>query len=351
MSKIDLGVIFGGQSTEHDVSVMSGMSVVEHLNSEKYNVFPIYIDKDGIWYEYKETNDVVDEEELTIKVFSKVKIKNIITYLKKLDVVFPVLHGKFGEDGSIQGMLEMFKIPYVGCGVLASSLGMDKIYTKVILEKARINQAKYCYIKVKNDEYYYIEEDFEETKTDIKEINKKIKEKLKYPVFVKPSNSGSSIGISKVKNKKELEIAIKEASKYDSKILIEEYIKGKEIECAVLEKDDVIASCTGEIKPAEEYYTYNAKYNNKESKLKIPSGIACEEEIKKLAIKAFRTIDGKGLARVDFFVTDDGKIYLNEINTMPGFTAISMYPKLFEAIGMNYTEILDYLIDTSIKLL
>ena len=344
MSKIDLGVIFGGQSTEHDVSVMSGMSVIEHLNSQKYNVFPIYIDKDGTWYKYKQTNDISDEEEFSLKVYSKSKIKNIITYLKKLDIVFPALHGKFGEDGSIQGMLEMFKIPYVGTGVLSSSLGMDKVYTKIVLEKAKIKQAKYCYIKVNQEKYVYITDDFEETEVDMKKINEIVKKKLKYPVFVKPSNSGSSIGVSKAKNKKELEEALKEASKYDNKILIEEYIEGKEIECAVLEKGEIIASCTGEILPADSYYTYDAKYNNKESKLKIPSGIKCEEKIKEIAIKAFKAIDGKGLARVDFFVKDE-EIYLNEINTMPGFTSISMYPKLFEHVGISYTELLDCLIN------
>ncbi len=344
MSKLDLGVIFGGQSTEHDVSVMSGMSVIEHLNRQKYNVFPIYIDKDGTWYEYKQTNDISDEEQFSLKVYSKTKIKNIITYLKKLDIVFPVLHGKYGEDGSIQGMLEMFKIPYVGTGILSSSLGMDKVYTKMILEKAGIKQAKYCYIRIKQSDNYYLIDNFEEIKIDIKEINKIIKKRLKYPVFVKPSNSGSSIGVSKVDNKNELENALKEASKYDDKILIEEYINGKEIECAVLEKDNIIASCTGEILPAEDYYTYDAKYNSKESRLKIPSGVKCEEKIKEIAIKAFKAIDGKGLSRVDFFVKDD-EIYLNEINTMPGFTSISMYPKLFEHVGISYTELLDCLIN------
>lgn len=349
MSKINLGVIFGGQSTEHKISTMSGMSVVEHLNNKKYNVFPIYIDKDGNWYEYKTTQDMSDDVELSIKIYSKSKIKNIITYLQELDIVFPVLHGKYGEDGAIQGLLEILQIPYVGCGILASSIGMDKIYTKAILEKAGINQAKYCYIKIEKGEYYYIEKDFEETKTTIKEIIKKVKEKLNFPVFVKPSNSGSSIGINKAHNKKELEQAIEEAAEYDTKILIEENIQGKEIECAILQIDQTIASCTGEIIPAEEYYTFDAKYNNSKSKLKIPSEIECEPQIQKLAIKAFKAINAKGLARVDFFVTKEEDIYLNEINTMPGFTTISMYPKLWERTGINYTELLDKLIESTIK--
>ena len=344
MGKINLGVIFGGQSTEHEVSVASGMSVVENLNYQKYNVFPIFIDEQGVWYEYKSAQDEAEELELSVKIYSKSKIKNIITYLKDLDVVFPVLHGKYGEDGAIQGLLEMLQIPYVGCGILASSIGMDKIYTKAILEKAGIKQAKYCYIKVINGEYIIVEKDYTETNSTIKEIARKVKLELGFPVFVKPSNSGSSIGISKVNNKKELEQAINVAAQYDTKILIEENIVGKEIECAVLKTDKIVASCTGEIISADDYYTFEAKYNNPKSLLKIPSRISCEMEVQKLAIKAFQAIDGKGLSRVDFFVTDEGDIYLNEINTMPGFTAISMYPKLWEESGINYAELLDKLI-------
>ena len=168
MSKINLGVIFGGQSTEHEVSTLSGMSVVENLNRKKYNVFPIFIDKQGIWYEYKSAQDEADELELSVKIYSKSKIKNIVTYLKELDVVFPVMHGKYGEDGAVQGMLEMLQIPYVGCGILASSIGMDKVYTKAILEKAGIKQAKYCYVKVINDNYILVKKDFTEINCSIK---------------------------------------------------------------------------------------------------------------------------------------------------------------------------------------
>lgn len=344
MSKINLGVIFGGQGTEHEISTMSGMSVVEHLDTKKYNIFPIYIDKDGTWYEYKSVRDTEEELELSIKIYSKSKIKSITTYLKELDAIFPVLHGTYGEDGSMQGLLELLQIPYVGCGILASSVGMDKIYTKAILEKAGINQAKYCYIRIRKNEYYYVESNFEETKVEMKDICKKVKNELKFPVFVKPSNSGSSIGINKANSKKELEQAIIEAAKYDTKILIEENIQGKEIECAILETDETMASCTGQIIPAEDYYTFDAKYNDEQSQLVIPLKIECEPEIQKIAIKAFKAIDGKGLARIDFFVTEEGKIYLNEINTMPGFTTISMYPKLWEATGISYAELLDKLI-------
>ena len=264
-----------------------------------------------------------------------------------MDVIFPVLHGMYGEDGTIQGLLELLKIPYVGCGVLASSLGMDKVYTKIIFDKAKISQAKYIYIKKYQAKYIYINSEFEEKDVTLEEISNITKEKLKFPVFVKPSNSGSSVGISKVNNISELKNAIKKAGKYDNKILIEEGIIGKEVECAVLGNENVISSCIGEIKAADEFYSYEAKYNNQNSKTLIPAEITDEKskKIENLAIKAFKAINGKGLSRVDFFIEEKtGKVYINEINTLPGFTNISMYPKLFEAVGIEYSELLDRLI-------
>ena len=340
-----LGVIFGGMSTEHDVSIVSANSVIKNLNKEKYEIFPIYIDKEGKWYKYKFSND--KDYKLGEKIENIDKIENVIEYLKQFDVIFPVLHGLYGEDGSIQGLFELLKIPYVGCGILSSSIGMDKVYTKIIFEKAGLKQAKCEYIKKYDEKYRYIKDDFSEETLKISEITEKISKNLKFPMFIKPSNSGSSVGISKAKNKSELEKAIKYASEFDNKILIEEGIDGREVECAVLGTNEVIASCVGEIKPAEEFYSYSAKYENSESKTCIPADLPKEitEEIRKQAIKAFKAIDGKGLSRVDFFVENNtNKIYINEINTMPGFTEISMYPKLFEAIGKKYTEILDELI-------
>lgn len=347
MSKINLGVIFGGISTEHEVSMVSGQSVVEHLDESKYNIFPTYIDKDGKWYQYKSTEDTSEEAGISVKIYKKSEIKNIINYLKELDIVFPVLHGKYGEDGSIQGLLELLKINYIGCKILASSIGMDKAYTKMIFEKAGINQAKYCYIKACNNNYKYIDENLNSIEMKIEEICEMVKDKLGNTVFIKPANYGSSVGITKANTIEELRKGIEEAKKYDRKIVIEENIVGREIECAVLGNEEVIASCTGEIIPAEDFYTYSAKYKNPESKTIIPSGIECEKEIQELAIKAFKAIDGKGLARVDFFVTDENKIYINEINTMPGFTNISMYPKLWEASGINYGELLNIIIELS----
>ena len=332
MNKIKIGVIFGGMSTENEVSCISGASVIKHLNKEKYNVFPIYIDKIGNWYKVK-LEDIEKSEELE----NKEHIENITEYLKQMDVIFPVLHGLYGEDGTIQGLFELLKIPYVGCGVLASSVGMDKVYTKLIFEKANINQAKYIYIRKYNEKYIYIDEEFNERILELEDIAKITNDKLRFPVFVKPSNSGSSVGINKAHNIEELKNAIVEAGKYDNKILIEEGIVGKEVECAVLGNEDVISSCVGEIKSADEFYSYDAKYNNENSKTLIPAEISEEnsKEIQKFAIKAFKAISARGLSRVDFFIEDKTeKIYINEINTLPGFTSISMYPKLFESVGI-----------------
>lgn len=331
---IKLGVIYGGVSTEHDVSEMSAKSVIDNLNKEKYEIHEIYINKYGKWYEVKD--DEVEE------------IYNIIWTLKELDVVFPVLHGLGGEDGTIQGMLEMMQVPYVGCGVLASSVGMDKAYTKIIFDKAGIPQAPYIYIRKKDNEYVIIDENFDEEEFELE----KITEKLQFPMFVKPANSGSSVGVKKATNKEELKMAVENAGQYDKKILVEQGIDAKEVECAILDGKELQASTVGEIMSAEDYYSFDAKYNIPESKTVIPAKITEEqiETIRKLALKAFKAIDGKGLARVDFFVENKtNKIYINEINTMPGFTKISMYPKLFDAVGIKYSELLDKLIENALE--
>lgn len=326
-----VGVIYGGMSTEHDVSMMSGKNVLENLDKKKYDIIPIYIDKNGKWY------------------INNKEIKNIVDKLKEMDVIFPVLHGLYGEDGTIQGMLELLKIPYVGCDIISSSMCMDKVYTKCVLQKANIKQAKYIYIKNENT---YVNEEFEEMKLENDEIVKLVEEKLQFPVFVKPSNSGSSVGVTKASNGPELIKAIEEACVYDKKVLVEEAIVGKEVECAVLGNDNPKASTVGEILSAEEFYTYDAKYNNAESKTRIPAQISEEkiEEIRRTAVKAFKAMDCKGLARVDFFVKNDtNEVYINEINTMPGFTEISMYPKLWGYMGLEYSELLDELINLAIE--
>jgi len=331
---IKLGVIYGGISTEHDVSEMSAKSVIDNLDKEKYEIHEIYINQYGKWFEVRDGQ--------------KEEIYNLMWTLKELDVVFPVLHGLGGEDGTIQGMLEMFKVPYVGCGVLASSVGMDKVYTKIVFEKAGIPQTPYIYVKRTDEEFVIINDNFEEEKFELE----KITSKLKFPMFVKPSNSGSSVGVKKANNDEELKMAIQYAGQYDTKILVEQGIDGKEVECAILDGKEVLASTVGEIMSAEDFYSFDAKYNMPESKTVIPAEITEEqiEEIQKLAVRAFNAVDGKGLSRVDFFVENNTqKIYINEINTMPGFTKISMYPKLFEAIGITYSELLDKLIQNAMK--
>ena len=348
MKKIKLAVIFGGMSTEHDVSVVSGTSVIKNLDKSKYEITPIYIEKDGTWYLYKKDINEIDLLKIGETPTQIEEIENPIKLLKNVDVVFPVLHGLYGEDGTIQGLFELLKIPYVGCKVLGSCLCMDKVYTKIVLEKANINQAKYVYVKKCENKFILFDEQFNENELELSEICKKIADKCGLPVFVKPSNSGSSVGIKKAKSLEELENAIKYASEFDSKIVIEENINAHEIECAVIGNDVVEASCVGEILPAEDFYSFDAKYNNSESKVVIPANISDElsEEIRKIAVKAYKAVDAKGLSRVDFFVEKGtNKIYLNEINTMPGFTTISMYPQLWEKSGIDYEDLLDKLIE------
>ena len=348
MDKIKLGVIFGGMSTEHDVSIVSGTSVISNLNKDKYEVFPIYINKQGDWYKYEDINksyQVGDE------VDNITKIDNPTLYLKSLDVVFPVLHGLYGEDGSIQGLLELLKIPYVGCHVLSSSISMDKAYTKIIFEKAGIKQANYIYLKVSKNNCILIHKDFSEEIVTLDKVCE-IAESLKYPIFVKPSNSGSSVGIRKATSREELKEAINYASQFDNKVLLEEQINGREIECAVLGNEDVKASCLGEILPSDSFYSFDAKYKDENSKTIVSAELKgnLEEKVKELAIKAFKAVDGKGFSRVDFFVNEqEEQIYINEINTIPGFTKISMYPKLWEHSDIPYPELLDNLIFLAMK--
>ncbi len=347
MSKLKLGVIFGGMSTEHDVSISSGTSVIQYLDKDKYEIYPIYVGKDGKWYEYTKSATEIKRLEVGRTIEEKQEIENVVEYLNKIELFFPVLHGLYGEDGTIQGFLELLKKPYVGCKVLSSALSMDKAYTKIIFDRAGIEQAEYLYFKALKNSYIYVDKNFNEKKVSIEELCEIVEEQLSYPVFVKPSNSGSSVGISRAENEKELKEAIESAGKLDKKVLIEKEIKGREVECAVLGNDKVEASCVGEILPAEKFYTFDAKYKNANSRVVIPADLPDEvsEEIRKTAIKAFKAVDGSGLSRVDFFVEDKtGKVLINEINTMPGFTDISMYPKLWEEAGLSYTELLDKLL-------
>lgn len=333
MKKIKLGVIYGGLSTEHEVSINSAKSVIDNLDKDKYDIYKIYIDKKGEWY--KEDN----------------KIDNVFDYLRSLDVVFPVLHGLYGEDGTIQGLFELLGVPYVGCGVLSSSLGMDKVYAKMIFDKVEIENAKYIYIKKVEDKYIYIDDKFNEKELSLQDIALLVESELSLPVFIKPSRSGSSVGINKAHTREEVIKYIEYASGFDNKILIEENIIGREIECAVLGNNEVEASPLGEILPKGEFYSYNAKYVD-DSKTIIPDDIDknISDKIRKTAIKAYKSLDCSGLSRVDFFLEKDtNRIILNEINTMPGFTTISMYPKLWESTGLSYSELLDKLISLALE--
>lgn len=349
MKKIKAGVIFGGQSTEHEISVISGSSVIKNLNKEKYQICPIYISKEGNWYKYTKPVENVEIFSIGEEPKELEKIDNVFEILKEQEVIVPVLHGLYGEDGTMQGLLELLKVPYVGCKVLASGICMDKVYAKIIFEKAKLNQANYVVISAdKENGCTYIDEEMNHRQVKEYEIAKIVEEKLNYPVFVKPSNSGSSVGVNKANNSEELIENIEIASKYDKEILIEQGIIGKEVECAVLGNENVEATCVGQIMSADEFYDYDSKYKNSESKTVIPAKIDTEisEKIRNMAVKAFKAVGGRGLSRVDFFVENGtDEIYINEINTMPGFTTISMYPKLWEHAGLNYSELLDKLIE------
>lgn len=340
MPKTRIAVIYGSKSGEHEVSLVSASNVIDALDKEKYEVIRVFISKELEWF-----LDPKGDQSL-LAPYNPMDLK------KDADFVLPILHGPNGEDGTIQGLLELLKIPYVGCKVLGSCVCMDKAYTKVILEKAKINQAKYVYIKKIANTYAIIDEEFNETELNLKEICGNVATKLGFPVFVKPSNSGSSVGIRKANNLEELLLAIEHAGLFDSKIIIEEGIDAREIECAVIGNETVSASCVGEILPAEDFYSFNAKYNNSDSRVEMPANLPEElsEEIRQTAVKAYKAVDAKGLARVDFFVErNTNKIILNEINTMPGFTTISMYPQLWEKCGKPYSELLDELINLAIN--
>lgn len=339
-----IGIVFGGKSTENKISVISAKTVIDNIDIDKFEVKKIFIDQDDRWYEC----DGIDKD---YNIINKKEIVSIVPYLKKLDSVFPVMHGKYGEDGTIQGMFEMFDIPYISPGVLASALCMDKVYTKIILDRANIKQTKSIYIKYEKDKFIFVDKEFNEEKVDLDKITKIVNSNLKYPVYIKPSRQGSSIGINVANTDEELKNGIEDSVKYDNEILLEEGVKAREIECAVLGNENPIASCLGEIIPDEEFYSYDSKYKNNESKLLIPAPLSEEltNKIRTTAIKAYKALNCKGLSRVDFFVDDKNEFYLNEINTIPGFTSISMYPLLFKESGIDIKDLITKLIEYSLE--
>ena len=384
MKKLRVGILFGGRSGEHEVSLLSAASVLNAIDKNKYEVVPIGITKDGRWLtaEHAENlltgklvieprrlragdpettpaaavlaqgESVVVPPEPVHRGGGLVPFQTDASLMRRasdraidVDVIFPVLHGTFGEDGTIQGLLELADIPYVGAGVLGSAAGMDKDIMKSLFLAAGIPIVKHVAI---------LRSAWEQAP---KKVEKLVASKLKYPVFVKPANLGSSVGISKAHNRKELGPAIEEAAKFDRKIVIEQGVGGKkekarEIECSVLGNDDPVPSTPGEIVPGKEFYDYTAKYLDEGSQLIIPAKLTKAEtkQVQELAVRAFRAVDCSGLARVDFLMEPKTrKIYLNEINTMPGFTAISMYPKLWAASGLSYSDLIDRLIQLGIE--
>lgn len=346
--KKSLCVIFGGRSPEHDISCKSVTSILNNLDKEKYDIHTIGITKQGEWYLYTgefskiETGEWKnDSENLKKAILSpSSQDKAIIIFDKEgkyseihIDVAFPVLHGEYGEDGTIQGLFELAGIKYVGMGVLASANAMDKTYTKIIMQNEGIPQADWVTAVYGNDMEQTID---------------KAEKKIGYPCFVKPANTGSSVGVGKAHNREELREALKNAFIYDRKVLIEENIEGHEVECAVLGNDKPQASPVGEIMPAVEFYDFDAKYKDNTTKLQIPAELPPEtiKQIQKFAVQIFSALDGRGLSRVDFFVKySDNSVIFNEINTLPGFTNISMYPKLWNNAGIGYSELLDRLIE------
>ena len=380
MKKIRVGILFGGRSGEHEISLLSAASVFNAIDKNKYEVVPIGITKEGRWVTAADAERLLrgkfeDHKHLragdpqatpgaavlakgeavvvppepqkhgSLTPFETDASSHALTRRATdraidVDVIFPVLHGTFGEDGTIQGLLELADLPYVGAGVLGSAAGMDKDIMKALFRAAALPIVKH--VTLLRSEW----------ETKAKKVEKFVESKLKYPVFVKPANLGSSVGISKAHDRKELGPAIEEAAKFDRKIVIEQGVggrkqKAREIECSVLGNDNAEASLPGEIVPSTEFYDYNAKYLDEGSQLIIPAKLSKGEtkQVQRLAIAAFKAVDCSGLARVDFLMEPKSrKIYLNEINTMPGFTAISMYPKLWAASGVSYSDLIGRLI-------
>jgi D-alanine-D-alanine ligase len=340
MKKIKVGIIFGGKSSEHEVSLMSAKNIIYAIDKNKYQIVLLGIDKNGNWNYYDMKNYLLNENDpKKIKLnrplkalqmdFSKTNVQ------KPFDVAFPVLHGLNGEDGTVQGFLKLFGIPFVGANVLGSAIGMDKDVSKRLLRDANIPIAKFLTFR-KNEQISF----------------PKIKKELGFPFFIKPANAGSSVGVNKIKDQKLFKKAIDDAFMHDSKILAEEYIRGREIECSVLGNNEAIASIPGEIVSLHEFYSYEAKYLDENgAKLIYPAKLSRKiiKNVQDLATKTYKVLELKGMARVDFFLRVNGKLFVNEVNTIPGFTKISMYPKLWEISGLSYTKLIDQLINLALK--
>ncbi|MCI0493462.1 D-alanine--D-alanine ligase [candidate division KSB1 bacterium] len=350
--KIRVGLLFGGKSAEHEVSLQSARSIFEAIDKNKYDIVLIGIDKQGQWYLNEASHFLLHAENPRLIALNKssehialvpkhgtnelVSLTNHHS-LGPIDVVFPILHGPYGEDGTIQGLLKLFNVPFVGASVLGSGIGMDKDVMKRLLRDAGLPIPKFLSF----------------SSHELNNINfEHVKQQLGIPCFVKPANMGSSVGIHKVKNESQFFPAITDAFQYDNKILVEEFIKGREIEVSVLGNENPIASIPGEIIPQHEFYSYNAKYiDEKGAVLKIPAELpeVTIKDLQEMAIQAYQVLCCEGMARVDFFLRNDSEIFISELNTIPGFTKISMYPKLWEASGISYSELIDRLIQLALE--
>lgn len=349
--KMKLGLLYGGKSAEHKVSLQTALAVTKALDFNKFDIFPVYITVEGQWVAGKQlTGPAQSVEELKLLGENNEDSMSLTAGMfapavseestKSFDVIFPLLHGPNGEDGTVQGMLELLNLPYVGNGVLASSAGMDKVIMKNIFAQAGVPQVDYVWFTRK------------EWQNDEEQAYAKVEEKLGYPCFVKPANLGSSVGISKCTSKEELEKAFAEAFQFDRKIIVEEGVTAREIEVGVLGNDDPQCSVAGEIIPMDvDFYDYKAKYEDGTTGLVIPAEIpeAKYEELKELAIKCYQALDCSGLVRADFFLTADGKLLMNEVNTMPGFTPFSMFPLLWQHTGVEYPQLIEKLVNLAIE--
>lgn len=343
--KLKVGVLFGGRSGEHDISILSARSVINSLDKARYTVVPIAISREGKWVTTTESRllleqgspeDISSPEKHTGPLISAQRLKA----LSQVDVVFPVLHGPYGEDGTVQGLLEVAGLPYVGAGVLSSAVGMDKAIMKALFAFNGLPVPRYQVV---------LREDWEKSRDITVEG---VEQVIGYPCFVKPANLGSSVGISKVRSREDMAPALDEAGRWGRKLLVEEAIDAREIECSVLGNDEPQASIPGEIVPSREFYDYYAKYHDNSTRLIIPAGLPDGQaaEVQELAIRAFKAIDCSGMARVDIFLSrSTGKLYVNEINTIPGFTDVSMYPKLWAGSGLPYPRLLDRLIELALE--
>ena len=350
MGKKTIAVIFGGASSEHEISIKSARTIIANMDESKYTILPVFITTDGRWLLYDGSKDNLNpsswEKYATSAILSPdTSHKGLLRLvgdkfkLIEIDAVFPVLHGKNGEDGTIQGLFELAGIPYVGSGVLGSSVAMCKAFTNMIAEGMGIKQVDFLTITKS------------EMETNLEEVLKKIRYQIGYPCFVKPSNTGSSVGVTMAKDKKSLLKSLEEAAFYDDLIVVEKRAVGRELECSVLGNEDAIASGVGEITFQREFYCYDAKYDCEGSQTIVPADVPAEivKEIQEQSLKIFHGLNCKGLARVDFFLTEDGQVLFNEINTMPGFTNISMYPMLWHEQGMTTTDIVDKLIELALE--